>query len=54
MSISLKEARESRYWFRLLDKCQIVKYNYAKQLKEIEEILNILTAIVKTSQGNNL
>lgn len=53
MGISLKEARESRYWLRLLDRSQIVKYNYSKYLKEIEEIINILTAIVKTSQGNN-
>lgn len=53
MGISLKEARESRYWLKLLERSQIVKYNYSIQLKEIEEILNILTAIVKTSQSNN-
>lgn len=53
MGISLKEARESRYWLRLLDRSQLVEYNYNKELKEIEEIVNILTAIVKTSQGNN-
>ena len=50
MGISLKEARESKYWLRLLDKSQLVNYNYSKQLKDIEEIVNILTAIVKTSQ----
>lgn len=53
MGISLKEARESKYWLRLLDKSQMVNYNYNKELKEIEEIVNILTAIVKTSQSNN-
>lgn len=53
MGISLKEARESRYWLKLLERSQIVKFNYSIQLKEIEEILNILTAIVKTSQSNN-
>ncbi|MGZ4054555.1 MAG: four helix bundle protein [Bacteroidia bacterium] len=53
MGISLKEARESKYWLRLLDKSQMINYNYSKELKEIEEIVNILTAIVKTSQGNN-
>ncbi len=53
MGISLKEARESKYWLRLLDKSQMVSYDYKKELKEIDEIVNILTAIVKTSQGNN-
>ncbi|MBL7882567.1 MAG: four helix bundle protein [Bacteroidia bacterium] len=53
MGISLKEARESKYWLRLLDKSQMVNYDYNKELKEIDEIVNILTAIVKTSQGNN-
>ena len=52
MGVSLKEARESKYWLRLLDRSQLVKYSYNKELKEIEEIVNILTAIVKTSQGN--
>ena len=46
MGISLKEARESKYWLRLLDKSQMVNYNYNKELKEIDEIVNILTAIV--------
>lgn len=50
MGISLKEARESKYWLRLLNKSQIVHYNYSKYLQEIEGIVNILTAIVKTSQ----
>jgi len=53
MGISLKEARETRYWLRLLDKSQLKEKNYTNELKEIEEIINILTAIVKTSQGNN-
>jgi len=52
MGISLKEARESKYWLRLLNQSQIVNYNYSKHLKEIDEIVNILTAIVKTSQAH--
>lgn len=52
MGIALKEARETRYWLRLLDKSQIVSHTYERHLKEIESIINILTAIVKTSQGN--
>jgi four helix bundle protein len=53
MGISLKEARETRYWLKLLDTSQLKEKNYNNELKEIEEIINILTAIVKTSQGNN-
>lgn len=52
MSIASKEARETRYWLRLLEKSNLVKLNYTKHLDEIEQIINILTAIVKTSQGN--
>lgn len=50
MSIASKEARETRYWLRLLDKSQLVKYDYKNNLDEIEEVIRILTAIVKTSQ----
>jgi four helix bundle protein len=52
MSIASKEARETRYWLKILDKSQIVKNNYLKELEEIENIINILTKIVKsTSQS---
>jgi four helix bundle protein len=50
MSIASKEARETKYWLRLLDKSQIIKYDYTEHLKKIEQIINILTKIVKTSQ----
>ena len=53
MGIALKEARETRYWLRLLNRSQLVKFNYSIYLKEIEELVNILTAIVKTSQAGN-
>ena len=52
MSISSKEARETRYWLRLLDKSKIIEYDYSELLSEIEDIISILTAIVKTSQQN--
>ncbi len=52
MSIASKEARETRYWLKLLQKSQLVKGNYEKDLKEADDIINILTAIVKTSQLN--
>ena len=49
MSISLKEARESRYWIRLLDKSKLIDFNYTFYLKEILDIINILTKITKTT-----
>ena len=52
MSIASKEARETRYWLKLLQKSQLVKIDCTKYLNSIEEIINILTAIVKTSQNN--
>jgi four helix bundle protein len=50
MSISSKEARETRYWLRLLDKSQFIQLDYSSYLVSIEYIINILTKIVKTSQ----
>lgn len=50
MSISSKEARETRYWLRLYDASQLVELDYSEYLKEIDEIISILTPIVKTSQ----
>jgi four helix bundle protein len=50
MSIASKEARETRYWLRLLDKSQMIKKDYTVYLTNIEKIINILTKIVKTSQ----
>ncbi len=50
ISISSKEARETRYWLRLIDKSKIVNIDVKKYLNDIEPIINILTAIVKTSQ----
>ncbi|MDI1355912.1 MAG: four helix bundle protein [bacterium] len=51
MSISAKEARETRYWLRLLSETEITQLDVKYELKEIEEIINILTKIVKTSSG---
>ena len=52
MGIALKEARETKYWLRLLDKSQLVNFDYSFYLQKIEDIVNILTRIVKTSQSN--
>jgi four helix bundle protein len=50
MSIASKEARESLYWLRLLQKSQLVKYDFTSYLSQAEEIVRIITAIVKSSQ----
>jgi len=50
MSIASKEARETRYWFRLLDKSKLVEFHFTEYHISIEHIINILTKIVKTSQ----
>lgn len=48
--IALKEARESKYWIRLLNESNITKLNYDSYLEEINSIINILTKIIKTTQ----
>jgi four helix bundle protein len=53
MSIASKEARETRYWLRLIDKSQIVTIDVEIYLKEIEDIIKILTAIVKNLKQIN-
>ena len=50
MSIASKEARETRYWLKLLNRSQLVEIDYSPFLINIEHIINILTKIVKTSQ----
>lgn len=52
MSISSKEARETRYWLKLIKRSKLVSINVDNHLTEIEQIINMLTAIVKTAQGN--
>ena len=53
MSIASKEARETRYWLRLLDKSKLVDIDYSPYLNSVEHIINILTKIVKTSQTSS-
>ena len=50
MSISSKEARETNYWLRLLRDSQLCEgIDYTELIKESEEIIAILTSIVKTA-----
>ena len=50
MSIASKEARETKYWLRLLDKSNLTSISMSNYLIEIEHILNIITKIIKTTQ----
>ncbi len=51
MSIASKEARETRYWLRVLKDSKICeKIDFEGSLKKSDEIINILAAIVKTGQ----
>ncbi|MCX6143474.1 MAG: four helix bundle protein [Ignavibacteriales bacterium] len=52
MNISLREARETLYWLRLLDASNILPpTNLAGALKEADELARILGAIVSSARG---
>ena len=52
MSISSKEARETNYWLRLLRDSHLCKgIDYNDLINESEEIIKILTSIVKTTSA---
>lgn len=52
MAIASKEARETRYWLRLLNKSKLVDLDYNNYLNKIDELIRIITSIVKTAQTN--
>jgi four helix bundle protein len=50
MSIASKEARETRYWLRLLRDAGLMEKRAAEELlKEVTEMVLILTSIVKST-----
>ena len=49
MSIASKEARETRFWLRVIEKSELINMDLSSYLKEIDEIINIITKIVKTT-----
>lgn len=54
MSISLKEANETKYWLRLLIASEYIDDKSGNNLKnETIEIIKILTAILKSSRKAN-
>ena len=51
MGIASKEAKETHYWLRLIRDSQVLSHDQIQlRLKEAEELIRILTAIVKTAQ----
>ena len=55
MAIASKEARESKYWIDLLIKTNYLDKNseHTKSLlNQVEELIKLLTSIVKSSQSN--
>jgi len=53
LSISLKEARESRYWIELLKETNYLTNQEANDIsKDLIEIIKLLTSIIKTTKNN--
>ncbi|HMU06197.1 MAG TPA: four helix bundle protein [Saprospiraceae bacterium] len=53
MTISYKEARECRFWIRLMtDTDYLTKEQGQSLINDLEEVLKIITAIQKTTKGN--
>ena len=53
MSIACKEARESLYWLRILEECNIIPAKLLENLlDEADQITAILTTIVKKCRDN--
>ncbi len=53
MAVASKEARETRYWLRLLQQSKLTSVDVNKELSQVNEIILILTSIVKTTGENS-
>ncbi|NGP75915.1 four helix bundle protein [Balneolaceae bacterium YR4-1] len=53
MSIASKEARETKYWLRLLQKSSLTNMDLSDCLSGVDEIVRILTSIVMTTKRNS-
>ena len=53
LSIASKEARETKYWLRLLKESRLTNIDVESHIFEIQQIVNILTSIIKTTQENS-
>ncbi|MEN8224508.1 MAG: four helix bundle protein [Bacteroidota bacterium] len=50
MSIASKEARETYYWLKLLKDSNLIGIDLTGYIEDVKSIINVLTAIVKTTQ----
>jgi four helix bundle protein len=50
IKICRKEAKESRYWLRLLEAEDVVDLERAALVQEAQELMNIFGAIVRKSE----
>ena len=54
MAIASKEAREAKYWLRVLqDSKTYEKIDFSGTLKKSEELIRIIAAIINTGQKKN-
>jgi four helix bundle protein len=54
LAIALKEANETEYWIELLYQSEYLEEkSYHSIHTDIEELLRLLTAIIKTTKNNN-
>jgi four helix bundle protein len=52
LEISYKEARETKYWIRLLKESELLEIKLADSfIKDCEEILKILTSIINSTKS---
>src|SRR5712664_1095271 len=52
MAVASKEARETKYWLLLLQQSKLVDVDVTSHLAQVEELIRILTSIVKTTSEN--
>lgn len=55
LSVSYKEARESKYWIKLLHETDYISdEEYNSLMEDIDELINIIAKIKLTTEKNNL
>jgi four helix bundle protein len=52
MSIASKEARETRYWLKLLNESKLAEVDCSEYLSEIDQVISVLVKIVKTTSSS--
>jgi four helix bundle protein len=53
LTLASKETRETLYWLQLLDKSQVVKIDLKTHVEDCEEMIRLLTSIIKTSRSKS-